>query len=106
MIRESSNRHLKPVVKGVSYFLAHVPNMVRHGFKPSREIAKAPFLLPSILSYLWTFDKAATYSPNQVFIGNLDPDNLLDISTPSWELLLLIVPNFMLKQSLTATPVG
>ena len=33
-----------PVVKGVSYFLAHVPGMVCHGSKPSREIIKDPAL--------------------------------------------------------------
>ncbi len=73
-----------PVVKGVAYFLAHVPSMVRHGSKPSREIMKAPSLLTPILDHLWSFDKAVAYPPNQVFIGNLDPNDLLNNSPPPW----------------------
>jgi len=76
------NQNTSPVVKGVSYFLAHVPSMVRHGSKPSREIKKDSSVLPSVLSHLETFDQAVTYPPNQVFIGNLDPDDLLQIPTP------------------------
>ena len=38
-----------PVVRAVTYFLAHVPNMIRHGSKPSREIS----LDPSILDKSW-----------------------------------------------------
>jgi hypothetical protein len=82
MIGSSSDEKVKPVVKGVSYFLAHVPSMVRHGSKPSRELAKDPRLLSSILDHLWNFERAVAYPPNQVFIGNLDPDELLNISTP------------------------
>jgi betaine reductase len=78
----SSNQAVRPVVKGVSYFLAHLPSMVRYGSKPFREIQKDPSLLPLILDHLWTFKNAVSYPPNQVFIGNLDPDDLLHISTP------------------------
>jgi hypothetical protein len=77
-----ANQSIKPVVKGVSYFLAHVPSMIRHGSKPSREIEKDPSLLKSILEHLWSFEKAVSYPPNQVFIGNLDPDDLLRIPLP------------------------
>jgi betaine reductase len=41
-----------PVVKGVSYFLGHVPSMVRHGSKPSRELPKDPALLDNFLKHL------------------------------------------------------
>jgi len=78
----TSNQNVRPVVKGVSYFLAHVPSMVRHGSKPSREIQKDPSLLTQVLDHLWSFDQAVAYPPNQVFIGNLDPDDLLHIPTP------------------------
>jgi len=79
------NQATKPVVKGVSYFLAHVPGMVRHGSKPSREIAKDPSLLPEILSHLETFEQAVAYPPNQVYIGNIDPDDLLNIPSPIYQ---------------------
>ena len=77
-----ANQNDKPVVKGVSYFLAHVPSMIRHGSKPSREIEKDPTLLKPVLEHLWSFEKAVSYPPNQVFIGNLDPDDLLRIPLP------------------------
>ncbi len=82
MIDYTSKQNAIPVVKGVSYILAHVPSMIRHGSKPSREIGRDPSLLPSILSHLETFDRAAAYPPNQAFIGNLDPDDLLHIPSP------------------------
>lgn len=85
MVDYSSNQNVMPVVKGVSYFLAHVPSLIRHGSKPSREIAKDPSLLSPILDHLQTFDQAVAYPPNQVFIGNLDPDDLLHISSPWYQ---------------------
>jgi len=78
----SSNQTTKPVVKGVSYFLAHVPSLVRHGPKPSREIEKDPSLLPLLLEHLQTFAQAVAYPPNQIFIGNPDPDDLLHTGVP------------------------
>ncbi|MFC2070872.1 glycine/sarcosine/betaine reductase complex component C subunit beta [Chloroflexota bacterium] len=73
---------LVPVVKGVSYFLGHVPSMVCHGSKPSREITRNPELFKQIRNHLFPYEKAVAYAPNQVFIGNLTPDDLLDIPTP------------------------
>ena len=71
-----------PVIKGVTYFLAHVPSLIRHGSKPSRVIAKDPSILNKFLSHLNTFDRAVSYPPNQVFIGNRDPDDLSRIEMP------------------------
>lgn len=85
MIDYSSNQTVIPVVKGVSYFLAHVPSMIRHGSKPSREIEKNPSLLSPILDHLLSFDQAVTYPPTQVFIGNLDPDDLWHIPSPWYQ---------------------
>lgn len=76
------NHCQKAVVKEACYFLAHVPGMVRHGSKPSREIEKSSSILPPMLKHLQTFEQAVTYPPNQVFIGNLDPDELLKIPRP------------------------
>ena len=50
-----------PVVKGTSYFLAHVPSMVRHGSKPSRELKKDPSLLTRILCHLRTFEQPSLH---------------------------------------------
>ncbi|MFC2049577.1 glycine/sarcosine/betaine reductase complex component C subunit beta [Chloroflexota bacterium] len=80
----SSNHNKSPVVKGVSYFLAHVPSLIRYGSKPYREIQKDSRLLPSVLNHLSTFKFAVEYPPNQVFIGNLDPDDLVNTFTQPW----------------------
>jgi len=77
-----SEGNMKAVVKGVSYFLGHVPGMTRHGSKPSREIAKDPSLIKQFLDHYQTFHEAVAYPPNQVFIGNLDPDELSKTATP------------------------
>jgi betaine reductase len=55
--------------------------MIRYGSKPCREIRHEPSQLQPILSHLRPFEQAVAYPPNQVFIGNLDPDQLW--STPS-----------------------
>ena len=74
-----------PVVKGVSYFMAHVPSMICHGSKPSREISKDPTLFNTVVRHLRSYDDAVAYAPDQVFIGNMTPDELS--STPSpWHL--------------------
>jgi len=74
-----------PVIKAVTYFLAHVPNMIRHGSKPSRDIPIEPALLSKVLRHLNSFEKAVAYPPNQAFIGNLDPDSLLDMPSPWYQ---------------------
>lgn len=88
MVGFSEKEYSPPVIKDVSYFLAHVPSMVRHGSKPLREIAKDPSLLTKFLNHLRSFDEAVTYAPNQVFIGNLDPDDLYNIHTPWYQNLI------------------
>jgi len=71
-----------PVITGVSYYLAHIPNVVRYGSKPYRELKHEPSLLESVISHLRTFDEAVAYPPNQVFIGNVDPDELWTLPSP------------------------
>jgi hypothetical protein len=78
----ASSQSIEPVVKGVSYFLAHLPSMVCYGSKPAREIKRDPSLLSDIKSHLQSFDQAVAYAPNQVFIGNLEPDDLKDVPVP------------------------
>jgi len=76
---------MKAVVKGTSYFLGHVPSMTRHGSKPSRELAKDPSLIKEFLNHFQSFDEAVAYPPNQVFIGNLDPDDYSKATTPWYQ---------------------
>ena len=51
----SPGRTTKPVVKSVSYFLSHVPSMICHGSKPSREITKDPALFEQVVKHLNPF---------------------------------------------------
>jgi hypothetical protein len=71
-----------PVVRAVAYLLVHVPGLVAHGSKPSRELARHPELGERIQGGLRSFDEAVAYPPNQVFIGNLRPDELGRIPRP------------------------
>ena len=74
------------VVKECAYALIHVPNFVRYGSKPIRDIAMGGgpggSLEEKILSHIRTFEDAVAYPPNQVFIGNMHPDQLNDVPQP------------------------
>jgi glycine/sarcosine/betaine reductase complex component C subunit beta len=70
---------MSAAVQGCSLVLAHAPDLVRHGSKPTRENA-ADAIKPA----LRTFDEALGYPPHQVFIGNLDPAELWRIERPWW----------------------
>ena len=77
-----NNDNAVPVIKGVAYCLSHVPDLVRHGSKPSRDIPLDPSILDLIHKHLRTFKDAVDYPPHQVFIGNLKPDDLKAVQKP------------------------
>ena len=62
--------------------MAHAPGLVRHGSKPSREIARQPGLLADVTSHLRSYEDAVNYPPNRVFLGQMSPDTLLDMERP------------------------
>ncbi len=70
---------MSAAIHGCSLVLAHAPDLVRHGSKPTREDA-ADEIKPA----LRTFEDALGYPPHQVFIGNLAPDALWEIERPWW----------------------
>jgi hypothetical protein len=75
----------QPVLKGAACLLAHVPGLVRHGSKPSRELPAHGEPLPDdYLRALRDYEAAVAYGPNQVFVGNLAPDVLADVPQPWW----------------------
>lgn len=76
------------VIKGVGYFLANVPDFVQYGSKPFRDIQEKNDLLTEIKDHLRTYRQVISYPPNQVFIGNKDPDQLNSIPKPWYEHLL------------------
>jgi betaine reductase len=67
---------------GAAYALFHVPDLVRYGSKPARQIARDPGEADRIQAGLRAFASALAYPPNQAFIGNLAPEALADIERP------------------------
>jgi glycine/sarcosine/betaine reductase complex component C subunit beta len=70
-------------VHACSLVLAHAPDLVRHGSKPSRDGA-AGDLAPALRSY----EDALAYPPHQVVLGNLAPEALWEIERPWWRNLV------------------
>lgn len=71
-----------PCIKSVKLCLSHVPNLVRYGSKPQREIASNPAVLDDILKSSRSFQDAIMYPPHQVFIGSSTPEDLADVERP------------------------
>jgi glycine/sarcosine/betaine reductase complex component C subunit beta len=75
----------RAAVHACSLVLAHAPDLVRYGSKPTRELAAGPDgLLGSITKALRAFDDVLGYPPHQVLVGNLHPDALREIERPWW----------------------
>jgi glycine/sarcosine/betaine reductase complex component C subunit beta len=76
---------MSAAVHACSLVLAHAPDLVRHGSKPTRELAAdRNGLLERIQGALRPYDDALAYPPHQVFLGNLHPDALWDVERPRW----------------------
>ena len=75
-----------PVLKSSAYCLAHVPNLVRYGSKPRREIERDPGVVARIEGALRDHASAAAYAPNRTFVGALTPDALARLPRPWFEL--------------------
>lgn len=73
------------VLRGARMLLAHAPGLVRHGSKPARELARDPSLLERLSGRLRTYEAAAVYPPNRVFLGTLAPDALAAMPRPWFE---------------------
>jgi betaine reductase len=67
---------------GAAYGLFHVPDLVRYGSKPARQIARDPIQLSAINARLRSYPSVVAYPPNQAFIGNLAPEALQHIERP------------------------
>lgn len=73
------------IIKDVAYGLYHVPDFVRYGSKPSRDIADNHDVLLDLQNHLRTYEQCVSYPPHQVFIGNKYPDELNKIPKPWYE---------------------
>ena len=77
-----------PVVKAASYCLFHASDMVlSHGTTLTMERAKNPDspLFDQVKNGLRPFESVVAYPPNQVYIGNMKPDELSHIPQPWYE---------------------
>ena len=76
------------VIRGTGYVLAHAPDMVLHnGTTQTTERVVNPDseYLKQIGDHMRTYEQVVNYAPNQVYIGNMTPDQLADIPEPSHE---------------------
>lgn len=71
----------RTAVLAASFVLEHVPDLVRYGSKPARE----PGRLGAVDAALRTYDDAVAYPPNQVFVGNLPPEDLWERPRAWWQ---------------------
>lgn len=77
-----------PVVKGAGYALIHAPEMAFHqGTTPITERRNRPDseYLEKLPGHLRGFEEAVRYAPNQVYIGNMMPDELKELPRPWYE---------------------
>jgi hypothetical protein len=82
---------IKPVrvgIEGVFYSLAHVPDLVRYGSKPLREIRANSALGDELHQKLRGFSAAVAYAPHQAYIGNIAPERLSDLPKPWYDKLI------------------
>ena len=76
------------VVKGAGYILVHTPDMVIHnGTTQTTEKAINPNseYLKELPKHLRSFEEVVSYAPNQVYIGNLTPDELRTYEEPWYD---------------------
>jgi len=75
-------------IEGVFYSLAHVPDLVRYGSKPLREIRANSALGDELHQKLRGFSAAVAYAPHQAYIGNIAPERLSDLPKPWYDKLI------------------
>ena len=85
---QESSKSVPIGIDGVFYSLAHVPDLVRYGSKPSREIRANPRLGEELKKKLRSFPEATAYAPHQVYIGNITPEELSGLPKPWYEKLI------------------
>jgi hypothetical protein len=85
---DSSSKAVRVGIEGVFYSLAHVPDLVRYGSKPSRELRANTTLEPQLKNQLRSFSAATAYAPHQVYIGNITPAELSNLPKPWYEKLI------------------
>jgi hypothetical protein len=80
-----SSKAVRVGIEGVFYSLTHVPDLVRYGSKPSRELKANPALEQQLKNQFRSFSAATAYAPHQVYIGNITPADLSNLPKPWYE---------------------
>ena len=76
---------MKSVIKGAGYILVHTPDMVIHnGTTQTTERIVNPEseYLKELPGHIRSFEDVLSYYPNQVYIGNVTPDELAEVPQP------------------------
>jgi betaine reductase len=73
------------VIKECVYVMVAVPDFIRYGSKPSRDIEDDSSLLNAISEHTRSYEEVLSYAPNQAFIGNMKPDDLYGVPQPWYE---------------------
>jgi len=76
------------IIKETSYVIVHVPDFVQYGSKPTRDIEDNPDVKRELDRHLRSYEEAINYVPHQVYIGNMDPDDLHNVTKPWYQHLL------------------
>lgn len=74
-----------PVIKGASYILVNTPDMVvNNGTTQTleRETNPESEYLKKVRDFLRPFDEVVSYPVNQVYVGNMTPDELASLNRP------------------------
>lgn len=77
-----------PVIKAAGFILVHAPNiMMEHGTTITMEKHNHPDsdYLQTIGKSIRPFEEAVNYAPNQVYIGNLTPEELRQVPQPWYQ---------------------
>lgn len=76
---------MRPVLKSASYILCSTPDMIVHnGTTVQTEKITTPDsdFLKNVESKIRSYEEVLSYAPNQVYIGNMMPEELRDIPEP------------------------
>lgn len=73
------------IIKEAAYVIVHVPDCIRYGSKPARDIEENPGWLQEIEKHQRSYDSVVRYAPHQVFIGNKQPDDLNAVPKPWYD---------------------
>jgi betaine reductase len=80
------------VVKGVGHILVHCPSLVIYGHALQEEMKEgADKSLDLLLPHLRKYNAVVDYLPNQVYIGNLEPEQMGNYKGPWWDKRNLLV---------------